>query len=239
MAAQGLVSQFPLERRRRDGHRCRSCARLPRIIARVLPHGRSGRRRRARRRRHHRQPRVHPPDRQAHPQTRARRSPSSTMSRRACGPGARAGRARCARYVDHVLALLPFEPAGARAARRPALHLCRPSADRAAAMDAALDPRRWPSACGCEPTRRCPRRAAGQPHLRGAAPDGAVRRGRRAARRARRSFEVIIPVVPRVRPLIEEHLHVVAASGRISSRARRTSSAPSSWHTRRWPPPAR
>ena len=33
-------------------------------------------------------------------------------------------------YVDHVLALLPFEPAVYRAARRTALHLCRPSAAR-------------------------------------------------------------------------------------------------------------
>ena len=33
------------------------------------------------------------------------------MRRRACGPGGRGGRARCARYVDEVLAILPFEPA--------------------------------------------------------------------------------------------------------------------------------
>ena len=33
-------------------------------------------------------------------------------------------------YVDHVLALLPFEPAVHATARRAALHLCRPSAER-------------------------------------------------------------------------------------------------------------
>ena len=32
------------------------------------------------------------------------------MSRRRSGRGGRAGRARCSDYVDHVLALLPFEP---------------------------------------------------------------------------------------------------------------------------------
>ena len=38
------------------------------------------------------------------------RSRSSITSRRRSGPGVPGGRARCARYIDHVLALLPFEP---------------------------------------------------------------------------------------------------------------------------------
>ena len=48
-----------------------------------------------------------------------RRSRSSTMSRRRSGRGGRAGRARCASYVDHVLALLPFEPEAYRRLRGP------------------------------------------------------------------------------------------------------------------------
>ncbi len=56
---------------------------------------------------------------------------SSIMSRPPSGRGGRAGRARMRRYVDHVLALLPFEPEGAPGAGWPALHLCRPSAGRA------------------------------------------------------------------------------------------------------------
>ena len=45
------------------------------------------------------------------------------------GLGLAAGpRARHARYVDHVLALLPFEPEVMQRLGGPALHLCRPSA---------------------------------------------------------------------------------------------------------------
>ena len=44
----------------------------------------------------------------------------------------RPGRARAMRaYVDHVLALLPFEPEAISQAARAALQLCRPSPDRA------------------------------------------------------------------------------------------------------------
>ena len=64
-----------------------------------------------------------------------RRSRSSTTSRRRSGLGGRAARGRCARYVDHVLALLPFEPEAISTARRPALHLCRPSAGRSSVDD--------------------------------------------------------------------------------------------------------
>ncbi len=70
----------------------------------------------------------------------ARRCPicrSSTTSARPSGPGGRAGRRRCSAYVDCVLGLLPFEPEAYRPARRPALRLCRPSADRAARRAAA------------------------------------------------------------------------------------------------------
>ena len=48
-----------------------------------------------------------------------RASRSSIMSRPRSGRGGRAGRARCATYVDHVLALLPFEPEAYRRLRGP------------------------------------------------------------------------------------------------------------------------
>ena len=44
---------------------------------------------------------------------------SSIMSRPRYGRGGRAGRARCSSYVDHVLALLPFEPEAYRRLRGP------------------------------------------------------------------------------------------------------------------------
>ena len=51
---------------------------------------------------------------------RAPTSPSSTTSRRASGPGGQAGRARCAAIVDHILAILPFEPEAHRRLGGPA-----------------------------------------------------------------------------------------------------------------------
>ena len=55
----------------------------------------------------------------------------------------RPGRARAMRrYIDHILALLPFEPEVHRTARRSALHLCRTSAGRARSRAAAERGRR-------------------------------------------------------------------------------------------------
>ena len=157
------------------------------------------------------------------------------------GVAARAGRARCARYVDHVLALLPFEPeAHERLGGPPCTYVGHPLIERLAVDRTTLDPAPLAERLRLRARRACPRRAAGQPHLRGRAPDGAVRQGASTCSSERGlGPQVIIPVVPHVRPLIEEHLAVVARAGPTSSRARRTSSAPSSWHTRRWPPPAR
>ena len=79
----------------------------------------------------------------------------------------RPGRARKMRdYVDHVLALLPFEPEAHARLRRPAVHLCGPSADRAPAVDQQRSiPRRWRERLGL--TRDAAAgRAAGQPHAR-------------------------------------------------------------------------
>ena len=58
----------------------------------------------------HRQPGLHALDRALRAHGRSARSRSSTTSRPRSGPGG-PGRARSMRrYVDHVLALLPFEP---------------------------------------------------------------------------------------------------------------------------------
>ncbi len=68
------------------------------------------------------------------------RSRFSTTFRRRFGLGGRGGQRAMRRYIDCVLAILPFEPATHRAARRPAVLLCRAPADRA--------PRRPPPQCG-------------------------------------------------------------------------------------------
>ena len=67
---------------------------------------------------------------------------SSTTSRPRSGRGGPAGRGRCCSYVDHVLALLPFEPEAYRRLARSALQLCRPSPDRADCRRCGRTPRR-------------------------------------------------------------------------------------------------
>ena len=97
----------------------------------------------------------------------------------------RPGRARKMRgYVDHVLALLPFEPDGAPAPRRAALHLRRPSADRAPAVDRRARHRAAGPAPGAAARHAAARGAAGQPAVGGRPPDAAVRRDADAAHRA-------------------------------------------------------
>ena len=74
---------------------------------------------------------------QGRAQARARKFPSSITSAPrvwAWRPG-RAPKMRA--YVDHLLALLPFEPDAHRAPRRAANHLCGSSADRAPRRDPA------------------------------------------------------------------------------------------------------
>ena len=90
----------------------------------------------------------------------------------------RPGRARamCA-YVDHVLALLPFEPGGIPQAARPALQLCRPSPDRADRKPAARRRRAAAPRRGAAGAAG----AAGKPPQRGQASHGGVRRGARPA----------------------------------------------------------
>ena len=133
--------------------------------------------------RHHRQPGTDPPDRQARAQARAPSIPIVNY----VSPSVwawRPGRARAMRaYVDHVLALAAVRAAGARAARRAALQLCRAPADRAIRVS-----------CGPTPTR--PRRRQADPPvllvLPGSRPGeirrmtGGVRRGDCAAQGSRR-----------------------------------------------------
>ena len=99
-------------RRRRD--RADGAQRRPaRPAAADAPHrpdGAGGRRRKTRLPDHHRQPGFLAARRARRCAPPTRRSRSSTMSARASGPGGRAARRRCGRYVDHILCLLPFEP---------------------------------------------------------------------------------------------------------------------------------
>ena len=66
MAAQGLVSQFPLEDVAVMGPGA-IISRLPLIVRRISATASAAVAAEPERRRHHRQPGVHPPDRQAHP----------------------------------------------------------------------------------------------------------------------------------------------------------------------------
>ena len=78
----------------------------------------------------------------------------------------RPGRAKRMRaYVDHVLALLPFEPQAHRAPRRAAVHLCRPSPDRAQRLDRKPRAAGSGRAPGLPPGQAGARRAARQPPL--------------------------------------------------------------------------
>ena len=121
----------------------------------------------------------------------------------------RPGRARAMKpYVDHVMALLPFEPKVMRRSGRSALHLCRPSVDgasvrfaaecrrgrsparrAAAAFGIAREPRQGNSPDGADFRRR--RRVGGGPGgragRRGAGGAAARRRGSGSGRGLARS----------------------------------------------------
>ena len=175
-------------------------ARLPTILRARLRHGRRGRGGRARCASSSstaRSSRIRSPSASA---GAAPTSPSSTTCRRACGPGG-PGRARKMRdYVDHVLALLPFEPeAHERLGGPPCTYVGHP-ADRAPAVDRGARSR----AAG-----RAPGLAADAPLLvvlPGSRPSEVERLMRpfgealsAAASSAARKFEVVIPVVDSVR----------------------------------------
>ena len=119
----------------------------------------------------------------------------------------RPGRARKMRdYIDHVLALWPFEPeAHKRLGGPPCSFVGHPLIERHPWI-ASLDPA--PLAERLALAKDTPRagRAAGQPQLGSLAHDAAVRRGARRAAARGRKFDVVMPVMSSVRPLIEQHL---------------------------------
>ena len=79
------------------------------------------------------------------------RSRSSTTSRRRSGPGGPGGRRSMRRYIDHVLALLPFEPDVHRKLGGPPCSYVGPSADRGGRASSARTSR---GRCAAAPTRR-------------------------------------------------------------------------------------
>ena len=96
-----------------------------------------------------------------------RTSRSSTMSARACGRGGPGARAKMRAYVDHVLALLPFEPAAhERLGGPPCTYVGHPLIER---LDWLRDSIRRPRARASAsiPAALTARRAAGQPLVRG------------------------------------------------------------------------
>ena len=100
---------------------------------------------------------------------RARRDAcrSSITSRRWCGRGAPGRARRMARWYDHLMALLPFEPPYFDAVGL-VLRLCRPSGGRERRRSAATA-RRSAAATASRPTRQLLIAAAGQPARRGRA----------------------------------------------------------------------
>ena len=131
------------------------------------------------------------------------RSRSSTMSRRRSGRGGRAGRARCARYVDHVLALLPFEPEAYRRLRGPPCsYVGHPLIEQIGALR--------PERRGAGAARRGSRRCCWCCRAAAAARSGITWRcsARRWAgcRREGVAFELILPTMP--------HLQEAVARGR-------------------------
>ena len=133
MAEQGLVSQFPIEDVAVMGVGA-ILARLPKILTPRLRHRRRGGRRRARCARHHRQPRVHAPDRQARAPAPPRDPHHRLRVAERVGLAARPG-AQDARLRGPRAGAAAVRAGRASAPRRAALHLRRPSADRAPAVD--------------------------------------------------------------------------------------------------------
>ena len=205
MEREGLASQFPLSDVAVMGS-LSILPRLPRIVSRV-----------------HRTvdaavaaepdavviidaPGVHARHRQAHPQADARRCLLSITSAPVCGRGVPGARARCTAYVDHVLALLPFEPSALERLGGPAsTYVGHPLVERLDWLH-GLDPAPLAQRLNLDPHRPVlvvlpGSRTSEVGRLMepfGGAIDELCERGM--------DVQVIIPVVPHVRPLVEARL---------------------------------
>ena len=212
--------------------------RLPAIWRRINESRRRRDRLRSRRARHPRQPRIHPPGRQARaPQDAAHPDRRLCLAER-LGLAPMAARARCAAYVDHILAILPFEPDAHRQARRPALQLCRPSADREARLDRDAGPGGLAARLGIADERPVLVVLPGSRSSEVKRLMAPVRRG--AAAVCSESSAVRSDPAgrgKRARPG-RGGAHRPGRSSRISSTARPTNSRPSSSRARRLRPPA-
>ena len=127
---------------------------------------------------------------------------SSIMSRPRSGRGGRAGRGRCCAYVDHVLALLPFEPEAYRRLRGPPCsyvgHPLTEQIASAAARTPTSSSARERGAAGAAG-------AAGQPPQRDPPPHGGVRRRRwRCCRTQGVAFELVLPTMPHLLEAVVE-----------------------------------
>ena len=128
MAAQGLTSLVPIAELAVMGV-AEVLPRARRILRRVRETVADIRRREARGGRHHRQLRLHLARGAAAAPARRRGCRSSITSRRWCGRGARGRARRMARWYDHLMVLLPFEPPYFAEVGL-ACSLCRPSGGR-------------------------------------------------------------------------------------------------------------
>ena len=210
---------------------------LPTILRRVYGTAAAGRRGRARRARHHRQPRVHAPDRaaRAQPPPRSRSSTTCRPSVWAWRPGRAAQDAR--RTSITCWRCCRSSPMRTRAAwAAPCTYVGHPLIERLRVDLGARHRGLWPTP-GAAGRRAAAAGAAGQPHLRGQAPDAAVRGARGAADGARAQVQGG-DARGRVGARADRAAASLADAPARCWTARRTSSAPSSWRAPRSRPPA-
>ena len=148
----------------------------------------------------------------------------------------RPGRARAMQpYVDHVLALLPFEPEAYERAARSALQLCRPSpgrADRASCVPMPTSRSGATTAAGAAG-------AAGQPPQRDQAPHGGVRRDADPPAGEGVAFEPVLPTMPHLQEAIARRAEMLEGAAARRRSARRRSAPHSASRMPRSPNPAR
>ena len=207
----------PVSARRSGDHRL--CRHPGEPAENLAPHSRNRRRRHRRqagRPGHHRQPGIHPP----RGATRARARAEIPIVDYVW-PSVwawRPGRARAmSAYVDHVLALLPFEPAVLQRLGGPPCsyvghplieQVVRAAPERRGGAPAA---RRSAAAAG----------AAGQPRGRDPPHGGRVRRGGGAAAERIGAIEVVVPAVPRLADTVRAAVASWPRAGARGDRAAR------------------